>query len=159
MAARRSFWLVKSEPAKYAWDDLVRDRSTFWDGVRNHAARNHLAAMKKGDLVLYYHSNASPPGVAGIAKVASEPYPDPTQFDRRSKYHDPKSSKDDPRWYLVDVAFVEKLPELLPLESLKNERALEGMYVTRRGMRLSVQPVDKKHFQRVLKMAGAKTKA
>jgi len=151
---------MKSEPDVYSIDDLKRDGKTPWDGVRNYQARNFMRdEMSVGDLVLFYHSNADPPGVAGVAKVASEPYPDPTQFDRRSNYHDAKSKKDDPRWMLVDVGFVEKLPEQVPLTALKEQKSLEGMYVIRRGMRLSVQPVEKKHFQRVLRMGGGKTKA
>lgn len=155
----KRYWLMKSEPDVYSIDDLARDGRTHWDGVRNYQARNFMRdEMKVGDLVLFYHSNADPPGVAGIARVASEPYPDPTQFDRRSTYHDPKAKKDDPRWYLVDVEHVETFGELVPLESLKSDSALDGMLVTKRGMRLSVQPVERKHFQRVLKLAKAKTR-
>jgi predicted RNA-binding protein with PUA-like domain len=115
--------------------------------------------MKEDDLVLYYHSNASPPGVAGVARVSREAHTDPTQFDPKSKYHDPKSTPESPRWMMVEVAFVEKFPELVSLDALKAaEGVLDGMLVIKRGQRLSVQPVEKKHFARVLKMAAAKMK-
>lgn len=152
-------WLMKSEPDVFSIDDLARDRRTTWEGVRNYQARNSMRDdMKVGDLVLYYHSNADPPGIAGIARVVKEAYPDPTQFDPKSEYHDAGSKKDDPRWLMVDVEFVEKLPAVVSLEALKGDPALDGMLVIRKGQRLSVQPVEKKHFARVLKLAGAKTK-
>lgn len=146
-------WLMKSEPDSYSIDDLRRDKRTFWSGVRNYQARNSLKKMGPGDLVLFYHSSAEPPGVAGLARVASEGYPDPTAFDRRSEYFDPKSDRANPTWFVVDVEFVEKLPRLVPLEELKARKDLAGMLVTKRGMRLSVQPVEKKHFDIVVKMA------
>lgn len=152
------FWLIKSEPGAYSIDDLARDGSEPWDGVRNYQARNFMREMVKGDLIIFYHSSANPPGAAGVGRVSREAYPDPTQFDEKSKYHDPKSKKEDPRWSLVDVEFVEKFPTEIPLQSLKDDPALVGMRVTRKGSRLSVQPVDKKHFKRVLKMAGTKTR-
>jgi len=152
----RKYWLMKSEPDVYSIDDLAREGRVHWDGVRNYQARNFMRdQMKIDDLVLFYHSNAKPPGIAGLATVASEPYADPTQFDPKSDYHDPKSTKDNPRWILVDIAFVEKLPALVPLDALKADPALEEMLVTQRGSRLSVQPVEHKHFTHVLKMAGA----
>jgi len=156
----RKYWLMKSEPAVYSIDDLKDDVHTGWDSVRNYQARNFMRdEMKEDDLVLYYHSNASPPGVAGVARVSREAHPDPTQFDPKSKYHDPKSTPEAPRWMMVDVAFVEKFPALVPLDALKAaEPQLDGMLVIKRGQRLSVQPVEKKHFARVLKMAAAKTK-
>ena len=146
----RKFWLMKSEPDAYSIEDLERDGQAEWDGVRNYQV---------GDLVLFYHSNAKPPGVAGVAEVATEAYADPTQFDPESKYHDPKSTKEAPRWQLVDLAFVEKFDEVLGLDVLKEHaEALDGMMVIKRGIRFSVQPVDKAHFKTVLKLAGAKTK-
>ena len=152
------FWLVKSEPDAYSIDDLERDGTEPWDGIRNYQARNLMRdEMAVGDLVLFYHSNAKPPGVVGVAKVASESYPDPTQFDKKSKYHDPKSSKDDPRWMLVDIEFVEKVPTMVSLDDCKADPDLEGMVLTQRS-RLSVQPVERKHFAHILKLAGAKTK-
>lgn len=108
--------------------------------------------------MLYYHSNAKPPGVVGVASICRKAYPDETQFDPKSKYHDPKSKPDNPRWDRVDVEFMEKLPEMVTLEMLKSDPEFEGMLVIKRGMRLSVQPVDKAHFQRVLKLGRAKTR-
>jgi predicted RNA-binding protein with PUA-like domain len=149
---------MKSEPDVYSIGDLEKDGKAHWDGVRNYQARNFMRdEMKDGDLVLFYHSNADPPGVAGVARVTGEPYADPTQFDKRSKYYDAKSKREDPRWILVDVEFVERLDDVLPLATLKEDRHLEGMLVTMKGQRLSVQPVEKKHAKRVLKLAGAKT--
>jgi predicted RNA-binding protein with PUA-like domain len=152
-------WLMKSEPDVFSIDDLRKKRrGEPWDGVRNYQARNYLRDMAEGDLALFYHSNAKPPGVAGICRIVSSPYPDPTQFDPKSEYYDSKSSKDDPRWTLVDVEFVEKFDEEIPLQAMKDDPALQGMRVTQKGSRLSVQPVDKKHFKHVLKLANAKTK-
>jgi len=152
------FWLMKTEPDVYSIDDLERDGTEPWEGVRNYQARNSMREMAEGDLVIFYHSNAKPPGAAGVCRVSREAYPDDTQFDKNSKYHDPKSKKEDPRWSLVEVAFVEKFAEPISLQALKDDHALEGMLVTQKGSRLSVQPVEKKHFKRVLKMAGATTK-
>ena len=123
----------------------------MWDGIRNYQARNMMRDdMKIGDEILFYHSNCKEPGVVGIAKVASEPYPDPTQFDRKSKYFDPKSKKEDPRWSLVDVAFVRKLKRNVTLSEIKNEKSLEDMILTRKGNRLSIMPVSKKHWNKIL---------
>jgi predicted RNA-binding protein with PUA-like domain len=152
------FWLMKTEPDVYSIDDLARDGTEPWEGVRNYQARNSMREMAEGDLVIFYHSNAKPPGAAGVCRVSREAYPDDTQFDKNSKYHDPKSKKEDPRWSLVEVAFVEKFAEPISLQALKDDHALEGMLVTQKGSRLSVQPVEKKHFKRVSKMAGATTK-
>ena len=149
---------MKSEPDVYSINDLERDRTESWEGVRNYQARNFMRAMREGDLALFYHSNAKPPGVAGVCRISREAYPDDTQFDRKSRYFDPKSKKDDPRWSMVDVTFVEKFDQEVSLQALKDDPGLEGMRVTQKGSRLSVQPVDKKHFQRVLEMASAKTK-
>jgi predicted RNA-binding protein with PUA-like domain len=158
--AERKYWLMKSEPDVYSVEDLRRDGSTYWDGVRNYQARNFMRdEMQLGDWVLYYHSNATPPGVAGIATVSKSGYPDPTQFDSKSKYFDPKATQEKPRWFLVDLTFKEAFKELVSLERLKNAaEELEGMLVIKKGQRLSVQPVEKVHFKQVLKMAGAKAK-
>lgn len=153
------FWLMKSEPEVYSIDQLAKDGKTAWTGVRNYQARNFMRdGMRVGDLVLFYHSSSEPPGVAGIARVASEAYPDPTQFDAASVYHDPDSDPTDPRWQLVDVAFVERAPRFVPLAALKAAPELEGMPVLQRGQRLSVQPVEERHFRAVLALAGAKTR-
>jgi len=151
-------WLMKSEPDVYSIDDLARDGTESWEGVRNYQARNFMREMAEGDLILFYHSNAKPPGVAGVCRIRREAYPDDTQFDKKSQYYDAKSKKEDPRWSMVDVEFVEKFDEEISLQAMKDDRALEGMRVTQKGSRLSVQPVDKKHFKRVLKMAKAKTR-
>jgi predicted RNA-binding protein with PUA-like domain len=151
--ARERYWLVKSEPDVYSIDDLARDGSTSWEGVRNYQARNFLREMREGDAVLFYHSNARPSGVAGIARVAREAYPDPTALDRRSEYFDPKATEADPRWSTVDLAFVERFPEVLPLARLQAEAALAGMELLRRGSRLSVQPVGAPQFRRVVALA------
>lgn len=158
MAAKRPrYWLIKSEPEEFSFDDLwrARGRTTCWDGVRNYQARNLMRdEMRVGDGVLYYHSNAKPPGIAGLAEVAREAYPDPTQFDPADKHYDPKASPDDPPWLMVDVRAVKKLPRFVPLDELKQNRALAKMMVVQRGSRLSVQPVTAREWKAVLAMAG-----
>lgn len=149
----KQYWLMKSEPEAYSIDDLKRDKTGEWDGVRNYQARNFMRdQMKVGDAVLFYHSNAKPPGIAGIAEVCKESYPDFTAWDRKSKYYDPKSDRKTPRWFMVDVKFVKKFPELISLDQLKADPAFSGMMVIQRGSRLSIQPVEKKHFDRILKL-------
>jgi predicted RNA-binding protein with PUA-like domain len=146
-------WLVKSEPGTYSIDDLEGDGETSWDGVRNFQARNLMRdGMEVGDPVLFYHSSADPPGVAGVAEVSQAAHPDLTALDPASPYHDPKATAEDPRWVMVAIRFVRKLPRLVPLEELKSDPALEGMLVTSRS-RLSVQPVEPRHFERVLVLA------
>ena len=151
----RRYWLMKSEPDAYSFDDLMaeRGRTACWDGVRNYQARNFMMEMKAGDAVLFYHSNAKPPHVAGVARVAREAYPDHTQYDEKSKYYDPKSPADAPRWRMVDVQGVEKLPRPVSLDELKANPRLAGMRVIQKGQRLSVQPVSRKEFDEVLRMA------
>ena len=151
----KQYWLMKSEPDVYSIHDLQRDGSTYWDGVRNYKARNNMRAMRVGDEVLYYHSNAKPPGVVGVARVCKEPYPDPTQFDPKNKYFDAKSDPDNPRWTLVDIEFVAELPGMVTLEDIKAEPALSDMELVRYG-RLSVPSVRKAEFDRVKKMGGLK---
>lgn len=112
--------------------------------------------MKVGDLALFYHSNAKPPGIAGVAKVASASYPDPTQFDEKSEYFDPKATEEKPRWYLVDFEHVVTFPEEIPLQALKEDKALTEMLVCQKGSRLSITPVEEKHFQHILKLSGTK---
>ena len=149
----KQYWLMKSEEDVYSIDDLEEDGSTCWEGVRNYEARNNMQEMKKGDLVLYYHSNASPSGVVGIARVCKEAYPDHYAFVPDHTYYDEKSDPDDPRWYMVDIEFVEKFPEKVPLSDVKEEKKLEDMELVRR-MRLSVQSVRKEEFEHVKKMGG-----
>ncbi len=151
-------WLIKSEPDVFGIDDLQKVKREPWSGVRNYQARNFMwKEMKPGDLALFYHSNAKPPGVTGIARVVGEPYPDPTQFDAGSEYHDPKSTRENPRWWLTDFEFVGKFPEMLTLEALKADSLLAEMMVCQRGTRLSITPVDPLHFKRVCKLASWKS--
>lgn len=137
------FWLMKSEPDECSIDDaLAAPRSTVpWVGVRNYQARNFMRdAMRVGDGVIFWHSGCEPPGIAGLAEVASPPYPDPTQFDPRSPYHDPKARPEAPRWMLVDVRALRRTPFVTPA-TLREHAALAGMQVLRRGNRLSITPV------------------
>lgn len=155
MSGMAGSWLVKSEPDCYPFEQLEQEGRTMWDGVRNYQARNFMRdEMKVGDLVLYYHSSTAVPGVVGVARVASEAYPDPTQFDEASEYYDPKATTDKPRWFLVDLEPVERLPRLVSLEEMKHDEALEGMTLLRRGNRLSVMPVEPEHVKRVRKLAS-----
>jgi len=148
-----NYWLMKSEPDAYSIDDLEREGREPWDGIRNYQARNMMRDdMKIGDEVFFYHSNCKEPGIVGIMKVASEPYPDPMQFDRTSKYYDPKSTKDNPRWCLVDVEFVRKLDRTISLAEIKDTKGLDGLILTRKGNRLSIMPIDKKHWSRLLSL-------
>lgn len=149
----KRYWLMKTEPESYSIDDLERDTTTCWDGVRNYQARNYMRDdMKPGDGVLFYHSNASPPGIAGIAEVVREAYPDHTQFDPKDSHFDPKSDPDNPRWVMVDLKFVRKFAERIPLPELKATPGLEEMIVTQRGSRLSVQPVQPDEWKIVTKL-------
>ena len=155
MAREKQYWLFKSEEDVFSIDDLAaaEGKTTFWDGVRNYQARNLMRDdIEKGDLVLYYHSNSKPTGVAGIARVSKNAYPDPTQFDPKSKYHDAKSPADNPRWLGVEVKFVKKLKRVIDLAELKANPALAKMMVTQRGARLSIQPVTKTEYETVLAM-------
>jgi len=150
-AENMAYWLMKSEPDAYSIDDLERDGREKWDGIRNYQARNMMRDdMRIGDKVFFYHSNCKEPGIVGIMKVASKPYPDPTQFDPESKYYDPKSSEDAPRWMLVDVDFVRKLSRPVTLTELKAQAGLDGMILLRRGNRLSIMPVEKRHWDLIL---------
>ena len=159
MAAKRRYWLMKSEPDVYSIDDLQRDGSTSWDGVRNYQARNFMRdEMRVGDLVLFYHSNTKPPGVVGLARVCREAHPDVKAFDPNSDYYDPKSTPENPVWMLVDVEFIAKFPHPVALDQIKQEQALSGMLVIKKGMRLSVQPVDPHHFERVVEMGNPRPK-
>lgn len=144
---------MKSEPDAFGIDDLQRVRIEPWTGVRNYTARNFMRdSMRVGDAVLFYHSNATPPGVAGLAKVCRTNVVDETQFDPASKYFDPKAKRDAPTWICVDVEFVQKFPAVLPLEVLRATPALEGMLLLRPGQRLSVMPVEPAHYQHILKL-------
>ncbi len=150
-------WLIKSEPDVFGIDDLAKVGREPWSGVRNYQARNFMwKEMKPGDLALFYHSNAKPPGVTGIARVVGEPYPDPTQFEKKGEYFDPKATREKPRWWLIDFEFVGKFDEMLTLETLKADTLLSEMMVCQRGTRLSITPVEPLHFKRTCKLAGWK---
>jgi predicted RNA-binding protein with PUA-like domain len=147
------YWLMKSEPDTFSIDDLGRVGTEPWTGVRNYLARNYMRdEMRVGDGVLFYHSSCAEPGVAGLAEVASEAYPDPTQFDRKSDYHDPKSTPEQPRWQLVDVAFTRKLARTITLAELKADPRLDGFALLQRGNRLSILPVTKAQWNRILSL-------
>jgi predicted RNA-binding protein with PUA-like domain len=151
-----NYWLMKSEPDVFSFEDLKSrpNQTEPWDGVRNYQARNFMRdEMRVGYQILFYHSNTNPPGVAGIARVASKPYPDPTAFDKKSKYFDLKSDPENPRWMLVDVAYKSDLKRLVSLEEMKSMPELEEMRVMQRGNRLSITPVTKEEFQ-AIKKAG-----
>jgi len=151
-----NYWLMKSEPGSYNINDLERDGVSGWEGVRNFQARNFMRdEMRVGDKVLFYHSNAKPSGVAGIAEVCSKSHADPTAFDRKSPYYEPKSTKKDPIWMMVDIKFIQKFPQVLSLEEIRKIPACKDMLLLKKGQRLSVQPVDKLHFQAIKKAALA----
>ena len=151
MAREKRYWLMKCEPEAYSIDDLERDGSTTWEGVRNYQARNSMRDdMKIGDGVLFYASNAEPSGVAGVAAISREAYPDPFAFQKGHHYYDPDSDPGNPTWHMVDIRFVEKFPGIIPLATLKATPGLEKMVVTQKGSRLSVQPVTPKEFEIVL---------
>jgi predicted RNA-binding protein with PUA-like domain len=151
----RQYWLLKSEPSTFSIDDLAHapGKTTCWDGVRNYQARNYMRAMKRGDHVLFYHSNAEPPAVAGVAEVARSAYPDPTAFDPKDTHYDPKSNPDNPAWDMVDVRLVRKFQTPIPLDRLRREPKLKGMELLRRGSRLSVQPVRPQEWKVILDLA------
>lgn len=150
-----SYWVMKSEPSVYGIDDLAAQPSQtdHWEGVRNYQARNMLRdQMRPGDLALFYHSNCLQPGVVGIMEIVRAGYPDQTAFDPESKYFDPKSDSDRPRWYMVDVRFKRRLARTIPLAELKANPALADTPLIRRGNRLSIMPVSAEHWQTILDM-------
>ena len=151
------YWLMKSEPESFSIDDLkaMPNSTEHWDGIRNYQARNFMRDdMKVGDKVLFYHSNCDEPGVVGIAEVASEAYPDHTAFDPASKYYDPKSKEENPRWMMVDVKFIKKFPKTVSLREIKTVSELSDMRLVQKGNRLSIMPVEKMEFDIISKMAG-----
>lgn len=152
----RRYWLMKSEPSVFSIDDLAKapQQTTYWDGVRNYQARNFMRDMHIGDQVLFYHSNAAPPAVAGIAEVVKTAYPDPTQFDKADAHYDPDSERATPRWDMVDIRLVRKFRQPIPLDRLRDEPALRAMVLLRKGSRLSVQPVTRAEWNHILKLAG-----
>jgi predicted RNA-binding protein with PUA-like domain len=149
------YWLLKSEPESYSIDDLEKDGRTGWDGVRNYQARNIMRDdMKVGHLALFYHSSSEPPGVAGVARICGLARPDETAWEKGNHHFDPKASPENPIWLQVDVEFVAKFANYIPLDELKASRELDGIMVCKRGSRLSVQPVDAPHFEAICKMGG-----
>ncbi len=153
----KRYWLFKSEPEVYALKHLKRDKTTYWEGVRNYQARNMLRDdIQVGDGVLFYHSREKPMHVAGTAVVTKAGYPDPTQFDRKAKYHDPQSQKDNPRWYVVDIRFESAFKNAVTLDEMREMPALESMVLLRKGSRLSIQPVTAKEWKAVLRRGAAR---
>jgi predicted RNA-binding protein with PUA-like domain len=148
----KQYWLMKCEPEAYTIDALAKDGTTSWEGVRNFQARNFLRQMRVGDLALFYASNADPSGAVGVLEIAREAYPDPVQFQKGHEYHDPTSRKERPKWYTVDVRFVEKLPQIVSLDTMKRTSGLRQMMVVQPGRRPSVQPVTQQEFDIVLKL-------
>jgi predicted RNA-binding protein with PUA-like domain len=150
------YWLIKSEPSTYGIDDMARDGTTAWNGVRNFQARNFMRdQMKVGDSAFFYHSNCASPGIVGIVEVSAPASPDETQFDRRSKYYDPAATREAPRWVNVDFRFVRKL-QLLTLEELRSHKPLAKMRLLQRGNRLSITPVDPAEWSYILRLAEAR---
>lgn len=154
----KKYWLMKSEPDVFSIDDLKSrpNQTEPWDGVRNYQARNFMRDdFKKGDMVLFYHSNCEVPGIVGLAEVSKEAYPDETAFDPKSDYYDPKSTRENPRWLLVEVKYVEKFNRTISLAEMKEDPKLEGMLVIKKGQRLSIQPVENKHYDYIVKLGRA----
>ncbi len=151
----RNYWLMKSEPTTFSIDDLVRSpgQTTYWDGVRNYQARNFIRTMAVGDQVLFYHSNADPPAVVGIAEVVRAAYPDSTQFDKKDKHYDRASKPSEPRWDMVDIKHVRTFSKPLTLDNLRRDPQLKGMVLLKKGSRLSVQPVTSGEWKHILRLA------
>lgn len=147
-----NYWLMKSEPDVYGILNLATDKETIWDGVRNYQARNFLREMKIGDLAFFYHSNASPPGIAGLMRISQSDIVDPTQFDPTSKYYDAKSTPEKPRWQTVKVEFMQEFPVLISLEMLKQTFSPDELLVVKQGNRLSVMPVAPEVAEKILGM-------
>jgi predicted RNA-binding protein with PUA-like domain len=156
------YWLLKSEPDVFGFHHLkkCKKQTEPWNGIRNYQARNFMRDdMKVGDLALFYHSNATPPGVAGIVRISKEAYPDDLQFDSKSKYFDPKSKPDDPRWVMVDVTLEAEFKTFVTLEQIREDPRLADLLILRRGNRLSITPVEAKHFKHLCKLGGIKAPA
>lgn len=151
----RKYWLVKSEPEEFSFDDLLASpqKTTQWDGVRSYAARIHLRAMKARDVVLFYHSNAKPPAIVGVAEVVCEAYPDHTALDVRDAHHDPTSDRNEPKWFMVDLRALKRLKRPVTLDEVKNEKGLANMALLRIG-RLSVQPVTEWEYEIICRLGG-----
>ncbi len=155
MSSRKRYWLMKSEPTDFSIDDLQRVGTEPWTGVRNYQARNYMRnGMRAGDGVLFYHSNTEVPGIYGVAEVASAAYPDRTQFERKSKYFDPKATQEEPRWFLVDVRYVRKLKAPVTLQAIREHADALGeeFELIRKGSRLSVMPVSAAQWKLLLSL-------
>lgn len=149
------YWLMKSEPDVYSLGHLKKDKTTWWEGVRNYQARNFMMKdMALGDWVLFYHSNAEPSGIAGLAKVSALAQPDSTQFDKKSEYYDEKSTKEAPRWLCVQVEYFKEFKNFLSLDEIKKQKPLAGMGLLKKGNRLSIQPVTSAEFEFIKKLGG-----
>ncbi|MDA1189875.1 MAG: EVE domain-containing protein [Chloroflexi bacterium] len=152
--AKKNYWLMKSEPSTYSFDDLKKDGDSEWDGVRNYQARNNMQAMKVGDGVLFYHSQSKPNAIVGTAVVVKEAYPDFTAWDAKSEHPDPKSTKEKPIWYMVDIKAGKDLPSPVSLEAVKATPALSKMWLVTHS-RLSVQPVTAEEWDIIMRMGKA----
>lgn len=151
------FWLMKSEPYEFSIDDLAsrKNQTTYWEGIRNYQARNFMRdKMNIGEKVFFYHSRAKPLAIVGTMEVASEPYPDPSQFDPNSKYFDKKATEEKPRWFLVDVKLIKKFERPVTRDEIKEEESLQEMMVIKKGARLSIQPVQPHEWEKIHEMAG-----
>ena len=150
----KKYWLFKSEPNAYSIDDMAKDKTTHWDGVRNYQARNFIRDdMKEGDKVLFYHSNAKPNAVVGICEIVKEAYPDFTAFDPDNKHFDPKSKTDEPSWFMVEIKLIKKFKKEVTLEEIKNNTKLKKKRLVKRGNRLSVFPIEKAEFDEIVNMS------
>jgi len=149
-----NYWLMKSEPESFSIHDLKKSKTTEWDGVRNYQARNFMMNMKKGDLILFYHSNAKPPGIAGIAEIKRDAKPDITAFNPKSDYFDPKATKENPRWFCPKVGFKKIAKTFVSISDLKSNKKLKDLKTIQKGSRLSVHPVTKSEFIEIKKMMG-----
>ena len=147
------YWVMKTEPDVCSISDLEKSKTQCWDGVRNYQARNYMMNdMQVGDKILFYHSSAEVIGVAGLAEVSRAAYPDHTQFDKKSEYYDPKATKENPRWYMVDVKFEKKFKKVVTLEDIKNHPDLTGLTILKKGNRLSITPASKEEYEIIKKM-------
>ena len=148
------FWLFKSEPGTYSIEDLAREGRTLWDGIRNYQARNFIRdTMRPGDRVLFYHSNADPPAIVGVARIIGSPVPDMTAFDRSNHGYDPKSRSENPTWFAIEIEFQSRLGDPVTLESMRSDPRFRGMLLLAKGQRLSIQPVIESHFRSALEVA------
>ena len=153
-ARKHTYWLMKSEPEEFSIDDLKHKKREMWDGIRNYQVRNMIRdEMQVGDKALFYHSSTDVIGVVGEMTIATKAYPDPTQFDPKNKHYDPGSKPEDPRWFCIDVTFKKKWPRTVTLAELKQQKSLQEMPLLKRGNRLSVMPISKTHYEKIVTLA------